>query len=56
MLAEDADEGVWVDVDETHEAVAAASARHVCVDRDEGIDAFGVAGEPGDDGREWGRE
>jgi hypothetical protein len=52
VLAEDADEGVGVQVDEADEAVAAARARHVGVDGDERVDAFGVAGEP--DGREYG--
>ena len=45
VLAKHANQRVRVNVDETHEAVAAASARHVGVDRNQRVDALGVAGE-----------
>ena len=46
VLSQHADQSVGMDVNETHQPVAAASARHVCVDRDKSVDALGVAGEP----------
>ncbi len=45
MLPQHADQSVGMDVNETHQPVAAAGARHVGVDGDKSVDALGVAGE-----------